>query len=83
MSVKDTSNGSKPVESSSFKQEPSLSPPPPEIKSRSNGNDDDDDIQFQGSNSDPNRVAQAKVRYEADLKEHHYEPPVATRLQDE
>lgn len=39
--------------------------------------------------SEPDEVAngvkteQAKVRHEADLKKHHYEPPKADRVQDE
>ena len=47
--------------------------------------DDDDDGDLKPKDEELNavQVAQAKVRYEADLKKHHYVPPVAARLQDE
>lgn len=44
---------------------------------------DEQDAKPSKDEMDPNRVAQAKVRYEADLKKHHYEPPAAARIQDE
>jgi hypothetical protein len=45
--------------------------------------DDEDDVKPKPEHLDAVQVAQAKVRYEADLKKHHYVPPVAARLQDE
>lgn len=45
--------------------------------------DDDDDTKPKDEQLDAAQVAQAKVRYEADLQKHHYEPPVASRPQDE
>lgn len=44
---------------------------------------DQEDVKPSKDELDPTRVAKAKVRYEEDLKKHHYEPPAAARIQDE
>lgn len=64
---------------------PNSSPPPTGAKTEPIEvlDDDDPDVKPKDEDLDAAQVAQAKNRHEADLKKHHYVPPVADRLQDE